>query len=96
MAAMGRLYLNGAGTEQDLPEAVRLFRESAALGDSDGGYFLARCLSEGTGTGQDLGAAIAACEKALADEDFCDVKPAEARKLLKKLSAASAGNGSNE
>ena len=86
MAALGRLYLSGDGVPRDFAEAFRLLHKSASLGDSDGGYFLAKCYAEGLGTAPDPEAARNACEKALADKDFYFVKPAAARKLLRQLS----------
>ena len=87
MAAMGRLYLFGDGVEQDFTAAFRLLHESAEMGNSDGGYFLAKCFWEGLGTSPNPDAARNACEKALADKDFNYVKPAAVRKLLKQLNA---------
>ncbi len=80
--------VHGIGVECDEAEAVRLFRESSEKGDSDGSFYLARCAAEGRGMAASAEEALLLCEKALADNDFCNVKPAEVRRLLKKLRSA--------
>jgi Sel1 repeat len=69
MVDVGRQFLEGRGTKENLPEAVRWFRAGADLGYDDAHRELARCLLHGKGVPRDEVAAYVQRQLYLKNKD---------------------------